>query len=1432
MDNSNKSKVKNKTMDNKPKEIKVQTAQKQQLDVMIKMIWAVCAYSVFLAAAVLMTPTGVQRKTPQTLESKALQHISINYDIDSKTLKHERTVYDNNKQFIYFTQEYQGIPVYNSRSVVYVNKGNYDYVKLNYNEVGDFDTSMVMPKTLANDVVKQELANLISHAQLETEEPFEDGFGGIMPQSYYDIAGNLREYDYSQISDEDVVTTSTDLLIYKNDKKNYLTYKIDLPLLDKLPAQFTFFVDAQTGELINAVDNLKFYNISGTVTGMEWEDPFTDSVQLEKQLSNQYIDFDSQQERTDDEGYYSGSGSNLEATLQGPYVSVFNYQESESEHSKSFNGDSTHNWNWDADDTSYLDEESNVFYHVNRIFDYIVGIGAYEMIFNMTAKVNKNATCNAFYNTAGPSINFYQAGNGCESTGVISDIILHEYGHGIVHALDPTVTYAGYWDQPGNIHEAISDYWACTVNNNPNQGEGFFVDDPNGLRVCNSDDIFPDDYDPEPHSGPQILSGALWDIREEIGKEVLDPMIIQALRLQPIYFIEILESLLIVDDDNGNLLDGTPNISTICSAFSNHGINYGYCAGYTDDPLAIVVDPEPGNVISGMVDITGTAYPSEGDDLVSYTLLLDEQELGVFTDSVVEGTLMVEFDTSEFSEGEHTLKLVVTDSDEEKSVEVEIVIDNAAITNPVSSSVFYPGEIITINGTAAGSEFVDYVIEWSAETNPDNWQTTGITLADGGLIAVMNDALGSWNTSSLSESDIYYLRLTVNFGDESSETDTNDIFLEFNLQEGFPYSIGPPDYMGNPKIVDLNGDGQKEIITLSRDGNLYVIQSNGENFPGWPVLVDTYNNHISSPAIADINGDGVLDIIVRRNGKLVVLNISGETIWERQINPAGYTLGYTISSPVIFDLDGDGNNEIIVGTDEQLYVVDSEGEDYPGWPVEIAETEGAGYATPAVADLNGDGNAEIVARIVYMHDGQNEHKVGIFSKDGDEVGNHIFNCPNSISSYSMSPVIGDIDGDEMPDIVYSCYVGYREWMFYVQRMNGTIKNQWSATYVMGDGMGLSLGNVNDDDLLDIVFSGGREFLNNSANTPVVITDYNENIKKIYSYLGPTPRNSEVMLLDLDNNLVADALVNILSEDYSVNKLVAFDSDGEIPDNFPRYYNSLQPFRENEGIAVDDLDGDGDLEIVSVTHNGSVYAWDLDIEYNSQTMEWPMFRHDIQNTGNYHFVVPETVATTILKNSSFEIDAGIDFYPNYDRDDATALNVIPDGYIPDLNCTEPGCSISITLDDLVKYHSNYSAKLDTVNTHTYLAQDIPIEHNRRYKVTGYVKTDCDDENCHGTILTECKGLNEAGEHPAIWDNCALNTVDTDITRLYGDNDWTQISFNVAADNANAEFLRVVCYNSPNTGGTGTVWCDSFEVEDIGIIKPDEEDDTPSENLPTM
>uniref|UniRef100_UPI00325FA66F hypothetical protein n=1 Tax=Sphingomonas sp. TaxID=28214 RepID=UPI00325FA66F len=43
--------------------------------------------------------------------------------------------------------------------------------------------------------------------------------------------------------------------------------------------------------------------------------------------------------------------------------------------------------------------------------------------------VNINQTCNAVWN--GSAVNFYKSGGGCNNTGEIAGVFLHEWGHGL-----------------------------------------------------------------------------------------------------------------------------------------------------------------------------------------------------------------------------------------------------------------------------------------------------------------------------------------------------------------------------------------------------------------------------------------------------------------------------------------------------------------------------------------------------------------------------------------------------------------------------------------------------------------------------------------------------------------------------------------------------------------------------------------------------------------------------------------------------------------------------------------------------------------------------------------------------------------------------------------------------------------------------------------
>ncbi|HSS75346.1 MAG TPA: hypothetical protein VLV54_01245 [Thermoanaerobaculia bacterium] len=71
------------------------------------------------------------------------------------------------------------------------------------------------------------------------------------------------------------------------------------------------------------------------------------------------------------------------------------------------------------------------FYQVNRIKEVVKGWLPSNTWLNqvLTVNVNLNQTCNAYWN--GSTLNFFKSGGGCANTGMIAGVSLHEFGHGI-----------------------------------------------------------------------------------------------------------------------------------------------------------------------------------------------------------------------------------------------------------------------------------------------------------------------------------------------------------------------------------------------------------------------------------------------------------------------------------------------------------------------------------------------------------------------------------------------------------------------------------------------------------------------------------------------------------------------------------------------------------------------------------------------------------------------------------------------------------------------------------------------------------------------------------------------------------------------------------------------------------------------------------------
>jgi MYXO-CTERM domain-containing protein len=193
----------------------------------------------------------------------------------------------------------------------------------------------------------------------------------------------------------------------------------------------------------------------------------------------------------------------------------------------------------------------------------------------LTVNVNINDICNAF--SDGNTTNFFKSGMGCENTGRLPDVVDHESGHTIhFHAI---IDGVGNFDTA--LSEGVSDYLSATMHDDPQMGRGFFfTNEPlRDLDPAGIEKKWPDDISRDPHETGRIIGGALWDLRKsyvammghDAGVVALDRLwysILQRAADIPSTYAEAIA----FDDDDGNLMNGTPHLCLINAAFSPHGL--------------------------------------------------------------------------------------------------------------------------------------------------------------------------------------------------------------------------------------------------------------------------------------------------------------------------------------------------------------------------------------------------------------------------------------------------------------------------------------------------------------------------------------------------------------------------------------------------------------------------------------------------------------------------------------------------------------------------------------------------------------------------------------------------------------------------------------------------------------------------------------------
>ena len=255
-----------------------------------------------------------------------------------------------------------------------------------------------------------------------------------------------------------------------------------------------------------------------------------------------------------------------------------------------------------------------------------------------------------------------------------------------------------------------------------------------------------------------------------------------------------------------------------------------------------------------------------------------------------------------------------------------------------------------------------------------------------------------------------------------------------DMIDGFPADIGG-DGASSPAFADLDGDNQNELIIAGSDGIVHAYRRDLTEAPGWPARVDRVPVHSGAPAFAsgevtddargailgsvavgDLDRDGLPEVVVNDlEGKVTAFRADGSRAFTQESDirfsgkplqpfenvrrgPLNRTQHGFIGSPVLADLDGDdgGRLEVVAAAmDRHVYAWNDDGTPVTGYPALVVDYSKVDAVDPVTHAVRFD-----------------QDRLGY--EDNDPTKAPIRLNQGAIVN---TPAVGDLDGDERPEIV-------------------------------------------------------------------------------------------------------------------------------------------------------------------------------------------------------------------------------------------------------------------------------------------------------------------------------------------------------------------------------------------------------------------------------
>jgi subtilisin family serine protease len=497
---------------------------------------------------------------------------------------------------------------------------------------------------------------------------------------------------------------------------------------------------------------------------------------------------------------------------------------------------------------------------------------------------------------------------------------------------------------------------------------------------------------------------------------------------------------------------------------------------------------------------------------------------------------------------------------------------------------------VAITGSAFGPSFAGYTLEYGLGEMPTTFTAIGSFNAP-----VTSGTLATWTLSGIDDG-LYTLHLTAHTtGGQTFEDRIGIVFQNVVIsspvsQETYRSGLSVP-LVGTVSSPDLSkftvsvvgsktGTLNNPNITLTNGGTQPVSNGTLATWNTTGVAADHYNLVLT----VTVTGGATR---VRQTSIIVDPTVHSGFPWW--FGNAGDGAG--VSDPVYgitaADFDGSGASSIVIHQGQAVYIVRGDGMLRPGWPQNIDAFDGNFAMTPVVGDITGDGVPEIVQAA-------DTGTLSVWEPNGTALAGWPVKQPTSGFQYFVT--LADINGDGVRDVVV------------VDEFNGIVR-VFNHTGTMLPGFSIALGQaLNYAAVADVDGDGQNEIVVASldgaklwviASNGTTKSGWPKQISK-----GPSPNGlawSLPALADLDGDGKPDIVIGT-----NDGTLLALHGDGTAVAGFPQSTALAQV----NSPAIGDIDGDGKPEVVvgiqTVVESGApvdrLYAWHHD---GTTVAGWPI-----------------------------------------------------------------------------------------------------------------------------------------------------------------------------------------------------------------------------------